>query len=72
MKDRTARTDAVNEIMGIVETKYYQVACQKYFTYLHNNTPPKKNIHHPNQYFSDSVEIRDAQSSAASGASRQT
>lgn len=35
---------------------HYQVACSKYFEYIHKQ-PSKNVINHPNQYFEESIEI---------------
>jgi DNA primase large subunit len=51
---------AVNELVGLVQAKHYQIACKRYFELTHpedENAPTRNEdliIHHPNQYFETS------------------
>jgi DNA primase large subunit len=51
---------AVNELVGLVNAKHYQIACKRHFELTHpedESAPPRVDdliIHHPNQYFETS------------------
>lgn len=46
----------INEISEIAVKGHFQIACGKYFEYIHGQ-PSKNVINHPNQYFEDSLAL---------------
>ncbi|RZC43107.1 DNA primase large subunit [Asbolus verrucosus] len=57
-------TENANEIKNLVSDGHYQVACGKYFEYLHGK-PPTNGINHPNQYFEESMNLEKGSSKNA-------
>lgn len=46
----------INSIAELVSNSHYQIACTKYFECIHRQ-PASNNICHPNQYFSESLDL---------------
>jgi len=44
----------VKEILDLIEGHHYQIACQKYFEWTHDQMTVEGGVNHPNQYFEES------------------
>lgn len=55
LRDRKVAYSGNNEIMLLVQDKHYQVACRKYYSYMHNGNEADNVGNHPNAYFDASM-----------------
>ncbi|CAH2001261.1 unnamed protein product [Acanthoscelides obtectus] len=54
--------EGVTSVMDLVTNGHYQIACTKYFEYVHGQAP-STTINHPNQYFQESINLAKEKSS---------
>lgn len=46
----------INSIIELANNSHYQIACTKYFEFVHGEAP-SNTINHPNHYFSESINL---------------
>ena len=68
---RGVSKDGVEEVMRLVKSGDYQVACTRLFALTHGGVEPLMPVHHPNQYFNESRKIAAGGGAAAAAAAKQ-